>query len=76
VIACAPNGISRREYLANLIQARQVSDPTERIITVGDMNAFRVNDGFVDMIDTILGTPVPDNQTLVPGDGADLVNRI
>jgi predicted extracellular nuclease len=62
------------EYLANLIQARQVSDPTERIITVGDMNAFRVNDGYVDMIDTILGTPVPDNQTLVSGDGADLVN--
>jgi predicted extracellular nuclease len=65
---------AQAEYLANLIQARQTADPTERIITVGDMNAFQVNDGYVDVINTIKGTPVPDNQTLVPGDGADLVN--
>lgn len=50
------------EYLANLIQARQVADPTELIITVGDMNAFRDNDGYVDVIGTILGTPAPASQ--------------
>ncbi len=62
------------EFLANYIQSRQTADPTEKIITVGDLNAFRVNDGYADVIGTILGTPSPDDQTVVPGDGADLVN--
>ena len=65
---------AQAEFLANLIQSRQVSDPNEKIITVGDMNAFRINDGYVDVIGTVLGTPSPDDQTVVPGDGADLVN--
>lgn len=65
---------AQADFLANYIQSRQTSDPNERIITVGDMNAFRVNDGYVDMIGTILGTPSPDDQTVVAGDGADLVN--
>ena len=65
---------AQAEYLGNLIQTRQTSDPTERIITIGDMNAFQVNDGYVDVIGTIKGTPAPDDQTVVPGDGADLVN--
>jgi hypothetical protein len=38
------------------------------------LNAFQVNDGFADVIGTIKGTPSADPQTLVPGDGADLVN--
>lgn len=62
------------EFLANLIQTRQTADPAERIIAVGDMNAFQVNDGYADVIGTIKGTPPPDDQTVVPGDGADLVN--
>lgn len=61
-------------FLANLIQTRQVNDPTERILAVGDFNAFQVNDGLADVINTIKGTPSPDNQTAVAGDGADLVN--
>jgi uncharacterized protein len=65
---------AQAEFLANLIQSRQTSDPNEKIITVGDMNAFRINDGYVDVIGTVLGTPSPDDQTVVPGDGADLVN--
>ena len=65
---------AQAEFLANYIQSRQTGDPTEKIITVGDMNAFRINDGYVDMIGTILGTPAPDDQTVVSGDGADLVN--
>jgi predicted extracellular nuclease len=62
------------EFLANLIQARQVADPTEKIINVGDMNAFQFNDGYVDVIGTVKGTPSPNDTTVVPGDGADLVN--
>jgi hypothetical protein len=61
------------EWLANFVQARQAGDPNERIVLVGDFNAFEVNDGFVDSMGTIRGVPSPDDQTVVPGDGADLV---
>jgi uncharacterized protein len=60
--------------LANFVQSRQTSDPTERIILVGDFNFFEFNDGYVDSMSTLLGAPVPDNETVVPGDGVDLVN--
>jgi predicted extracellular nuclease len=63
---------AQAEFLANLIQARQTSDPTELIITLGDMNAFRVNDGYVDMIGTIMGTPAPVSQVTLAS--SDLVN--
>lgn len=59
--------------LANLVQTRQTNNPNERIALVGDFNFFEVNDGFVDSMSTLLGAPVPDNQTVVPGDGVDLV---
>jgi predicted extracellular nuclease len=63
---------AQAEFLANLIQSRQTADPTEKIITVGDMNAFRVNDGYVDVIGTVLGTPAPPDQVVLPS--SDLVN--
>jgi uncharacterized repeat protein (TIGR01451 family) len=62
------------ESLANLVQARQTADPAERIILVGDFNAYEFNDGLVDSMNIIHGTPPPDNETAVPGDGVDLVN--
>jgi len=61
------------EDLARLVQARQAADPNERIILTGDFNAFEFNDGFGDSIGTILGRPSPEDTTVVPGDGADLV---
>ncbi|MDT5268471.1 MAG: uncharacterized protein QOH49_657 [Acidobacteriota bacterium] len=60
------------EFLANYIQSRQTADPTEKIITVGDMNALRVNDGYVDVIGTVLGTPAPADQVVLAS--SDLVN--
>jgi hypothetical protein len=63
---------AQAEYLANLIQTRQTGDPTELIITVGDMNAFAVNDGYVDSIGTIKGTPAPASQVTLAS--TDLVN--
>jgi predicted extracellular nuclease len=63
---------AQAEFLANLIQSRQTADPTEKIITVGDMNAFRINDGYVDVIGTILGTPAPADQVVLAS--SDLVN--
>lgn len=60
------------EFLANYTQDRQAANPNEKIITLGDMNAFRVNDGYVDSIGTILGTPAPADQ--VVSASSDLVN--
>ena len=60
-------------FLADFIQQRQLANPAERIVTLGDFNAFEFNDGLVDVINTVAGTPTPDDQTAVPGDGADLV---
>jgi uncharacterized protein len=60
--------------LATLVQNRQIADPNENIILVGDFNAFEFNDGYGDSMNVIGGTPPPDNQTVVPGDGIDLVN--
>lgn len=63
---------AQAEYLANLIQARQVADSTEHIVSLGDYNAFEFNDGYVDSIGTIKGTPTPANQVVLAS--ADLVN--
>ena len=66
--------LQQAEDLASLVQARQVADPAERIVIVGDFNAFDFNDGLGDSLGVIKGTPAPDNQTAVPGDGVDLVD--
>lgn len=63
---------AQAEFLANLVQARQTGNPNERIVLVGDFNAFEVNDGLVDVMGTILGTPTPAGQ--VAAASADLVN--
>ena len=63
---------AQAEYLANLIQERQIADPGENIISVGDYNAFQFNDGYVDSIGTIKGTPTPADQVVLAS--PDLVN--
>jgi uncharacterized repeat protein (TIGR01451 family) len=63
---------AQAEYLANLIQSRQSADPTEAIISIGDYNAFQFNDGYVDVMGTVLGTPAPSDQVILPS--RDLVN--
>jgi hypothetical protein len=73
---------AQAEFLANLVQARQAADPGERIVLVGDFNAFQFNDGYVDSIGTIEGTPAPAEEVvlaspdLVNPDLADLVDDI
>ncbi|MFN0111172.1 MAG: Calx-beta domain-containing protein [Blastocatellia bacterium] len=59
--------------LANLVQTRQTNNPNERIVLVGDFNFFEVNDGYGDSMRTLLGVSFPDNETVVPNDGTDLV---
>jgi len=63
---------AQAEAIAKLVQARQVSDPAERIVVLGDFNAFQFNDGYVDVAGILLGNPTPP-PFLVLG-SADLVN--
>ncbi|GAA5000016.1 Calx-beta domain-containing protein [Pseudoluteimonas lycopersici] len=65
---------AQAEYLAGLVQARETADPSEHLIVLGDFNAFDFNDGYVDPMGVVTGLPTPDDQTVVPGDGVDLVN--
>ena len=50
---------AQAEYLAGLVQARLAARPGERLVLVGDFNAFQFSDGLVDVIGTIKGTPAP-----------------
>jgi len=60
------------EFLAKLVQDRQTKNPNERIILVGDFNAYQFNDGIVDVVGTITGKPAPKGEVMNPSE--DLVN--
>lgn len=60
------------EFLARLVESRQKADPNERIILLGDFNAYQFSDGIVDVVGTIKGTPAAKDAVLNPSD--DLVN--
>jgi uncharacterized protein len=60
------------ESVAQFIQQRQTSNPSERIIIVGDYNAFEFNDGYVDILGTLTGAPTADARVIQSS--ADLVN--
>jgi len=62
------------EYLANLIQSRQAADPNEKIISIGDYNAYQFSDGYVDVVGTVEGTPAPADQVVLASN--PLVNPI
>lgn len=53
------------DWLANFVAERAKADPAERILVCGDFNAFIVNDGYNDLIGTLIGDP--DQTVLVPG---------
>jgi predicted extracellular nuclease len=56
---------AQAEYLASLIQQFQSGDPNAKIVSVGDYNAFEVNDGYVDVMNTIIGNPTPADQVVL-----------
>jgi uncharacterized protein len=67
--------LAQADFLANFLQTRQSNAPTERLAVIGSFNALEVNDGYVDVMNMVTGgTPTPDNETVVPGDGVDVVN--
>lgn len=63
---------AQAEFLANYIQARQTANTGENLLVIGDFNAFQFNDGLVDIIGTVRGTPAPPDQVLLAS--SDLVN--
>ncbi len=60
------------EFLAKFVQERQSANPKERIILLGDFNAFQFNDGILDVIGTIKGKTAGKDEILSPSE--DLVN--
>ena len=62
------------ELLASYIQSRQVADASERLVVIGDLNAYEFNDGLVDVVGTIIGLPAVNDETVQPNDGTALVN--
>jgi uncharacterized protein len=63
---------AQAEFLADHVQSLQSANPNERIVLVGDFNAFEVSDGYVDVMGTIVGAPAPASQVVVAS--PDLVN--
>ena len=49
------------EFLAAQVQARQLADANERIVVLGEFNAFAFNDGYVDVMNVLGGTPSNDD---------------
>jgi uncharacterized protein len=63
--------LAQAHDLANLIQGFQAGG--ENVVSLGDYNALSVNDGFVDIMGIILGTPAPADQDVL-GDGTSPVS--
>jgi uncharacterized protein len=63
---------AQAEFMASYIQGRQAANPFERIVSVGDYNAFEFNDGYVDSAGTIVGAPTPSDNVVLAS--PDLVN--
>jgi uncharacterized protein len=49
------------EWLANFVAERAKSNPDEKLIVCGDLNAYLANDGYNDLVGTLKGKP---NQTV------------
>lgn len=63
---------AQAEFLASYIQGRQLNDPGEAVVSLGDYNAFSFNDGYGDSMGTIRGVPVTADQAATAS--ADLVS--
>ncbi|WP_231120372.1 Calx-beta domain-containing protein [Cognatilysobacter tabacisoli] len=66
--------LRQAEFLAQYLQQRQAASADTRLVVLGDFNAFGFNDGLVDSMNVVTGTPTPDAQTVVAGDGIDYVD--
>jgi len=46
---------AQAKYLAEIVHARQTANPGERLVLLGDFNAFEFNDGYTDSMGVITG---------------------
>lgn len=60
------------EFLAKYVSERLKTNPNERLVLVGDFNFYQFNDGIMDVIGTIKGTPAL--KDLVSNPSEDLLN--
>ncbi len=67
------------EFLAKFVQERQKANPNEKIILLGDFNAYQFNDGITDIIGTLKGTPASKEEVLMASEdivNPDLINLV
>ncbi len=67
------------EFLARTVQERQKANLAEKIILLGDFNAYQYNDGIVDVIGTIKGSPAAVGEVMHPSDDLvdpDMINLV
>lgn len=67
------------EYLAKIVQARQKANPAENIALLGDFNFYQFNDGIMDVMGTLKGTPAGKESVLMPSEDLvdpDLINLV
>jgi predicted extracellular nuclease len=51
-------------YIAGWIQARQVQDPSAKLVVLGDFNASEFNDGHADLLGLVTGRPAARGKVL------------
>ena len=56
--------------VAQWVEAMQTVDPEQKLVLIGDFNAFDFNDGYVDVMGVIAGHPAAANEVLVPAESA------
>lgn len=67
------------EFLAKFLAERLKTNANERIVLVGDFNAFQFNDGILDVIGTIKGTPAAKDSVMNASEdllNPDLINLV
>jgi predicted extracellular nuclease len=55
---------AQARYLAGQVQVRQAADPNEKILLLGDFNAFEFSDGYVDVMGIVTGREAAASQVL------------
>jgi hypothetical protein len=63
---------AQAEFISGEVQGLQSNDAEENIIVAGGFNAFQFNDGFVDVVGALRGTPALANTVVLPN--SDMVN--
>jgi hypothetical protein len=56
---------AQAEWHANFVQDRQLSDVHEAMVSLGNFNTHGFNDGYVDTMGTVMGSPAPAEQVVL-----------